>query len=260
MIDIDAPLDLVQALIPIAEKAGEEILAVYTTPFAVESKADHSPVTEADRRAEAVIIEALTRLTPAIPIVAEEAVAAGHIPVVGDQPFWLVDPLDGTKEFVKRNGEFTVNIGLVVGGLPVLGVVHCPALEITYWGAGLGHAVIRSRHSTRTITCRPQPEDGLTVLASRSHGSDDEMTTFLAAFPVKARIAAGSSLKFCRIAEGIADLYPRLGPTYEWDTCAAHAVLRAAGGGVFTLDGQPLAYAKRGDFLNPPFVARGLPA
>jgi 3'(2'), 5'-bisphosphate nucleotidase len=260
MLDAAARLALVNALIPVARRAGEAIMEIYETPFAVDTKGDDSPVTEADRRGEAVILEALAGLTPDITVVAEESVAAGTIPVVGDAPFWLVDPLDGTKEFIKRNGEFTVNIGLIVDRVPVLGIVHCPALGITYLGADPGTARKIDGSGDHPMACRVPPADGITVLGSRSHGTGDAMDAFLADYTVKERIAAGSSLKFCRVAEGAADLYPRLGPTCEWDTAAAHAVLLAAGGSVTTLDGAPLGYAKRADFLNPHFVARGLPA
>ncbi|WP_413205562.1 3'(2'),5'-bisphosphate nucleotidase CysQ [Rhodospirillum sp. A1_3_36] len=261
MYDAPSRLALVSALLPIALRAGEVIMEVYNTPFAVETKGDNSPVTEADQKGEAVILEGLKTLTPDVTIVAEESVAAGRIPTVGDAPFWLVDPLDGTKEFVKRNGEFTVNIGLIVNRVPVLGIVHCPALGTTYLGADPGTArMIEADGSDHPISCRVPPEEGITVLGSRSHGTGDAMDRFLADYTVKERIAAGSSLKFCRLAEGIADLYPRLGPTCEWDTAAAHALLLSAGGSVTTLDGAPLTYAKRADFLNPHFIAQGLPA
>ncbi|GEO82507.1 3'(2'),5'-bisphosphate nucleotidase CysQ [Pararhodospirillum oryzae] len=251
---------MTQHLIALSATAGEAILAIYTTAFEVSTKADNSPVTQADTRAEAILLEGLARYCPDIPVVAEESVAAGHCPTVGDGPFWLVDPLDGTREFIKRNGEFTVNLGLVVEGRPVFGIVHCPALAVTYWGAAGTGAFMRGRHTTRSLHCRPTPGDGATVIASRSHGDDAEMEEFLHGTRVARRLLAGSSLKFCRIAEGVADLYPRLGPTCEWDTCAAHAVLAAAGGSVRTLEGEPLTYGKRADFLNPPFVARGLAA
>lgn len=257
---------LLQRLLALAHDAGDAILAVYTTAFDVGTKADRSPVTEADTRAEAVILEGLARLTPDLPVVAEESVAAGRVPTLTGGPFWLVDPLDGTREFIKRNGEFTVNLGLVYEGCPVFGIVHCPALEMTFWGyrpandSKPGAAFLRGRHATRPLHCRTVPAAGATVIASRSHGNDDAMEVFLRDLPVAGRLLAGSSLKFCRIAEGLADLYPRLGPTSEWDTCAAHAVLRAAGGSVRTLDGQDLTYGQRDGFLNPHFVARGLEA
>jgi 3'(2'), 5'-bisphosphate nucleotidase len=252
-----------EALIGIAREAGAAILDVYATDFAVRGKADASPVTEADERAEDLIVQRLQTLRPRLPIVAEEAVAAGRSPAIGAR-FWLVDPLDGTREFVSRNGEFTVNIALVDDGVPVLGVVLAPALGRLFAGAtGLG-AIEESDAGTsdrvgrtrRRITCRPPPAEGLTVLASRSHGDAEALARFLAGRPVRATVSAGSSLKLCLLAAGEADLYPRLGRTMEWDIAAGHAVLRAAGGEVRQLDGQPLRYGKAG-FENPHFVATG---
>ncbi|MQX37101.1 3'(2'),5'-bisphosphate nucleotidase CysQ [Roseospira navarrensis] len=245
------------ALVPVIRAAGREVMAVYATDFAVANKDDTSPVTEADGRAEAVILAALRDLTPDIPVVAEESVAAGHVPTVGDGPFWLVDPLDGTKEFIKRNGEFTVNIGLVENRAPILGLVLAPALETLYIGHGPGTARVIRDGAAQPIACRTPGPDGLVVLASRSHGDSDRMEAFLSRYTVADRTNAGSSLKFCRLAEGAADLYPRLAPTCEWDTAAAHAVLLAAGGRVETEDGAPLGYAKNARFLNPHFIARG---
>ncbi|WP_299439256.1 3'(2'),5'-bisphosphate nucleotidase CysQ [uncultured Rhodospira sp.] len=248
---------LAEALIPTMRAAGAEVMAIYDSDFAVDTKDDNSPVTEADSRAEAVILKALEALTPDVPVVAEERVAAGHVPAVGDGPFWLVDPLDGTKEFIKRNGEFTVNIGLVADRSPVLGLVLAPALDVLYIGHGPGTAQRASGGTTEAIRCRRPDPAGLVVLASRSHGDGGAMEAYLARYPVASRTNAGSSLKFCRLAEGAADLYPRLAPTCEWDTAAAHAVLLAAGGHVETESGEPLGYAKNDRFLNPHFIARG---
>jgi len=246
---------LADAFCTIAERAGREILRVYDGEFEVRSKADASPVTDADERAERLILEALSEVAPEIPVVAEENVAAGNIPDIGDGPFLLVDPLDGTKEFVSRNGEFTVNIALVEDGRPTLGVVHLPVLGETYWTNGDGEAWRERGGERARIHCRA-PEDGLVAVASRSHGNP-ETDEYLARFPIKERISAGSSLKLCRIAEGAADIYPRIARTMEWDIAAGHAVLAAAGGRVMTLDDATLAYGKPG-FDNPPFVARGL--
>ena len=247
--------EFVHRLCELAERAGREILAVYHSDFEVRSKADRSPVTDADERAEQVILEGLARLAADIPVVAEESFAAGRVPDVSDRPFILVDPLDGTKEFVSRNGEFTVNIALVENRIPVVGVVHLPVLAETYWSSGTDEAW-RLRDNERVrIHCRA-PGDGLVAVASRSH-SNPETDEYLAELNIEKRISAGSSLKFCRIAEGVADLYPRIGRTMEWDVAAGHAVLTAAGGKVTSLDGDPLRYAKEG-FANPPFVARGL--
>lgn len=246
---------LAGALCELAERAGKEILVVYHGEFEVRSKADASPVTDADERAERVILDGLARLAPGTPVVAEESFAAGRIPQVGDGPFMLVDPLDGTKEFVSRNGEFTVNIALIEQRVPVLGVVHLPVLAETYWTAGPGDARCKRNGEEARIHCRA-PGESLVAVASRSH-SNPETDEYLARYSIAERISAGSSLKFCRIAEGLADLYPRIGRTMEWDIAAGHAVLAAAGGSVTTLDGEPLRYGKKG-FANPPFVARGL--
>jgi len=246
---------LADAFCSIAERAGHEILRVYHGDFEVRNKADFSPVTDADERAEKMILESLAKIAPGIPVIAEESVAAGRIPEIDDGPFLLVDPLDGTKEFVSRNGEFTVNIALIENARPVLGVVHLPVLTETYWTNGDGEAW-RSRSGERApIHCRA-PADELVAVASRSH-SNPQTDEYLARFPIKERISAGSSLKFCRIAEGVADIYPRIGRTMEWDIAAGHAVLTAAGGRVMTLDGEPLRYGKPG-FENPPIVAHGL--
>ena len=249
------PQALLDALLPIARQAGAAIMDIYATDFAVRGKADASPVTEADERAEALILPALASLTPDIPIVAEEAAAAGRIPSVGER-FWLVDPLDGTKEFINRNGEFTVNIALIENGSPVLGVVFAPALDRLFAGAaGLG-AFVEDKGVRRDIVCRTEPAEGLTVVASRSHGDAEALASFLAGRKVARQTNAGSSLKLCLVAAGEADVYPRLGRTMEWDIAAGDAVLRAAGGIVRTLDGPALRYGKA-DFANPHFAAWG---
>ncbi len=268
--------ELLATLRTLALAAGAEVMAVYATPFAVQGKADDSPVTEADRRAEAVILAGLRALRPALPIVAEEEMAAGKAPTLADgaPAFWLVDPLDGTREFVQRNGEFTVNIALIRHGRPVLGVVLAPAATACdgqpaggavnggfpgrLWSGaqGLG-AWVEDAAGRRPIACRTVPAAGLSVLASRSHGDEAALQAFLAGRQVASLATAGSSLKLCLIAEGRADLYPRLGRTMEWDIAAGHAVLAAAGGSVCRMDdGSPLAYGKPG-FENPHFVASG---
>lgn len=265
--------DLLAVLKLIAERAGKEILAYYVAAGEgdgpeVREKADSTPVTEADEAAEALILEALAKLTPDIPVVSEEAASAGYLPDVSGGRFWLVDPLDGTREYLSRNGEFTVNIALVEDGRPVAGVVHAPALAMTWSGAqaeaGIGGPADRpavaefseTDKETMAIRVRAFPADGITVIASRRHGSGDLLDGFLKDYTVKDRVSAGSSLKFCLVASGQADLYPRFGRTMEWDTAAGHAVLLAAGGTVETIDGQPLAYGKPG-FENPFFIAKG---
>lgn len=243
------------ALVRITRDAGDLILDIYKTDFAVRGKGDQSPVTEADERAEALIVPALQALAPGVPIVAEEAVAGGAVPEVG-RLFWLVDPLDGTKEFISRNGEFTVNIALVADGVPVLGVVLAPALGRLYAGDRDRGAWMEDAQGRRPIQVRAVPEAGLTVVASRSHGDATALDAFLAGRQVAALANAGSSLKLCLVASGEADLYPRLGRTMEWDIAAGHAVLLAAGGAVRDLSGQTLRYGKPG-FDNPHFVAGG---
>ncbi len=246
---------LARAILDLALAAGEAILTVYATPFESRAKADRSPVTDADERAEEIILAGLAALTPTVPVVAEESVAAGRIPDVAGRSFWLVDPLDGTKEFISRNGEFTVNIALIEEGAPSFGVVHCPVLALSYWGLGRGRAFRRrDGQEAEPIAARAAPE-ALRAMVSRSH-RDQRTERFLAAYPVGEMIEAGSSLKFCLLAAGEADLYPRLGRTMEWDTAAGHAVLAAAGGSVRTLEGAELRYGKPG-FENPDFVARG---
>lgn len=250
-----APILLMPKVIALAERAGAVIMEHYEGTIAVTTKADASPVTAADEAGEAVILEGLRALTPDLPIVAEEAVAQGQVPEVGDGPFWLVDPLDGTKEFISRNGEFTVNIGLVEGGEPILGVVLAPARGLAWWGSTGQGACRREGASVRQIRVRPRPGTGAVAVASRSH-RDAETDAWLAAQGITETVSAGSSLKFCLVAEAKADVYPRFGPTMEWDTAAGHAVLRAAGGRVTTTSGEPFRYVKPG-FRNPGFIAWG---
>jgi 3'(2'), 5'-bisphosphate nucleotidase len=248
--------ELVERVHNIALRAGRAIMPIYQSDFAVRAKADDSPVTAADQAAEELILAAIgDELKSPYPVVAEESVAAGRIPDVAGRPFWLVDPLDGTKEFIKRNGEFTVNIALVDGGRPVLGVVHAPAIGATYWASPLGAFAETDGGPPRPIAARPAPADGLVVVASRSHRGP-EMDDFLKGFRVASETNAGSSLKFCLVACGKADLYPRLGRTMEWDTAAGQAVVQFAGGRVTTRDGAGLAYGKPG-FENPHFIVWG---
>ncbi len=248
---------LLERVAQITRDAGRVVMEVYGSDFAVRGKDDASPVTEADERAERLIVPALAALTPGVPVVAEEEVAAGRVPQVGAR-FWLVDPLDGTKEFISRNGEFTVNVALVDEGAPVLGVVLAPAQgargRLFAGATGVG-AWVEDEGGRRPIRCRAVPAEGLTVVASRSHGDAAALDAFLAGRKVASTANAGSSLKLCLVAAGEADLYPRLGRTMEWDIAAGHAVLRAAGGEVTRIDdGRPLRYGKPG-FENPHFVA-----
>lgn len=250
------PAELLDRLIAIAQRAGELIMEIYAGDFEVRGKDDASPVTAADERAEAYIVSALHAHWPEIPVIAEELVAAGRIPAIGRR-FWLVDPLDGTKEFIGRNGEFTVNIALIEDGIPVAGVVLAPALGRLFAGATDVGAFAEDAGGRHPIRCRTIPAEGLTVVASRSHGDATALQAFLAGRLVATLKNAGSSLKLCLVAAGEADVYPRLGRTMEWDIAAGHAVVLAAGGTVTDLDGHALRYGKPG-FDNPHFAAWGL--
>ena len=249
-----ASLALLLSVERIARGAGALILEVYNTTFEVRGKADASPVTEADERAERCIVQSLHALDPAVPVVAEEAAARGQSPAVGRR-FWLVDPLDGTREFVSRNGEFTVNIALIEDAAPVLGVVYEPVADRLYAGVVGQGAWLEAQGVRRAIGCRQASTEGLVLACSRSHGDEAALAAWLGQRTVLQRVAVGSSLKFGLLAAGQADVYPRLGRTMEWDTAAGHAVLRAAGGDVRDLAGAPLRYGKPG-FENPHFVAQ----
>jgi 3'(2'), 5'-bisphosphate nucleotidase len=250
--------DLLHAITDIADRAGKLVMEVYATDFDVRRKEDASPVTEADERAEALILPALRDLLPGVAAIGEEAAANGNDEAVTGTSFWLVDPLDGTKEFLRRNGEFTVNIALIENGAPVLGIVAAPALDRAFRACGPGTAEKREDDKAWTaISARNIPDTGAIVVSSRSHGDKDKLEALLADMKVGGHVTAGSSLKFCLVAAGDADFYPRYGPTCEWDTAAGHAVLIGAGGSVRTLDGADLGYGKSGGWLNPEFIARG---
>ncbi len=266
-VDLDraAPDAAALCLAEIALAAGPAVMEVYASGCSVETKADGSPVTIADERAEAVICDRLAKTSPATPVVAEEMTAAGSRTTIADR-FLLVDPLDGTREFIARNGEFTINVGLIERGRPIAGAVYAPALGRLWFGgerafvcdAPVGGG-FPAESRWRPIRTRAAPK-GLVALASRSH-ADASTEAFLARLPVVERKSSGSSLKFCVVAEGLADVYPRFGPTMEWDTAAADAVLRAAGGVVFDPTGAPLAYGKaEAGLRNGAFVAWGDPA
>ena len=253
-------LPAISELEPIARAAGEAIMSIYSQPFAVEYKQDESPLTAADKGAHEVIVQALARLTPDIPVLSEESSPEVMAARLGWSRYWLVDPLDGTKEFVSRNGEFTVNIALIEQGTPRWGLVYAPVLDkLWYGGKGIGAwCVADGRHEA--IQTRPHDAGQVwRVVGSRNHLSQETLE-YLARFGELERgeielVSMGSSLKFCIIAEGEAELYPRLAPTCEWDAGAAQAVLEGAGGSVTQLDGSPLCYNKP-DILNPWFVAR----
>jgi 3'(2'), 5'-bisphosphate nucleotidase len=237
-----------------ARRAGEAILEIVRRGFDVEHKQDSSPVTEADRAAELIILAALARAAPGVPVIAEEEVAAGRIPA-HDKTYFLVDPLDGTKEFVRGGDDYTVNIGLIVDGVPHLGAVFAPATQRLHGGL-VGEGAWLEDLSGRIPIRTRAPGDELVAVASKSHFNQPTADYLAQAAGECGYVAIGSSLKFCIVAEGRADIYPRLSPTSEWDTAAGHAVLLAAGGRVDGPDGGPLAYGKRA-FLNRGFVATG---
>jgi 3'(2'), 5'-bisphosphate nucleotidase len=260
----NSPSSRLLALADLALAAGREIMAIYANPVIAREKSDLTPVTEADEAAEKIILTGLKRLDPAIPVISEEASAAGVIPTVADH-FYLVDPLDGTKEFLSRNGEFTVNIARIERAAPAAGIVLAPALGRIFCGeTGLGAFGARIQAETdaasfawQTLKARKASVHGPVVVASRSH-RDERTEAYLKCLKVQKIVSAGSSLKFCLLACGEADLYPRFGRTMEWDTAAGHAVLAAAGGHVELESGEPLTYGKAGrGYDNPAFIARG---
>ena len=257
------PSDFARTLIDCTLRAGEIIMRHYASEsVAQRSKDDHSPVTAADEDAERFILGELARIAPGVPVIAEEEAAAGRMQTIGSR-FFLVDPLDGTKEFINRNGEFTVNIAEIIDGKPVRGVVLAPAKNRVFVGeasTGAFEASVDMHMKAgplKPIHVRNAPADGMTAVASRSH-RDSKTDEYLAHYRIKDFISAGSSLKFCLVAAGEADIYPRHGRTMEWDTAAGHAVLIAAGGTMTTLDEKPFVYGKTADkFANPFFVAKG---
>jgi 3'(2'), 5'-bisphosphate nucleotidase len=238
-------------VIAIARAAGDAVIEVYGDDPGARQKEDGSPVTEADLRSQEIILQ---RLETDLPVVSEEHAAAHGEPPSGS--FWLVDPLDGTKEFLSRNGEFTINIALIEDGAPVLGVVLAPAVGRLFAAGPDYGALVDDAAGRRPISVRAVPPEGATIVSSRSHGDADALERFSASRRVAASVTAGSSLKFCLVAAGEADVYPRFGRTMEWDTAAGDAVLRTAGGIVTDLEGRPLRYGKPG-FENPHFVAWG---
>ena len=246
-------------------EASVAVMEIYARDSRARRKTDGSPVTDADEAAEAIILERLAAHLPDVPVIAEEAASRGRTRVNG-RAFILVDPVDGTREFLSRNGEFTINIALIRDGFPCAGVIFAPALGKLWIGGNAATACDAAPGESlppaamrRVIIARTEPEQGLTALVSRSH-ADPATEAFLAELPIKERREAGSSLKFCAIAEGKADVYPRFGPTMEWDTAAGDAVLRAAGGVVVDAHGRPLRYGKsEAHFGNGPFVAWGDP-
>ena len=246
-------------LMPIVSRAGAAIMQIYDSGFTVERKEDNSPLTLADLESQRVILEGLTQITPDIPILSEESAQAPWAERQTWRELWVVDPLDGTREFVKHNGEFTVNIALVVEHEPVLGVVAAPALGLLYWGAAKVGAFSHHQGTAQLPIKVSAPEDPLRVVGSRSHASA-ETAAYLERFERIVMTGIGSSLKFCLIAEGKADLYPRFGPTSEWDTAAGQALLEAAGGQVTRPDGHRLRYNCRESVINGDFLAFSHPS
>jgi 3'(2'), 5'-bisphosphate nucleotidase len=251
------PRSLIEPIVALAEDAGRAILEVYSTDFDVQEKADESPLTQADLASHRWIDAGLRSLTPDIPIISEES----GLPAFSERSewrrYWIVDPLDGTKEFVNRNGEFTVNIALIENHRPVLGVVHVPVQGKTYVGCkGLGAQRRERDREPVSIRVADACATPARIVGSRSHRGAS-LDRFLENVGDHDMVPMGSSLKFCVVAEGAADVYPRLGPTSEWDTAAAQAVVEQAGGKVVTLDGKPMKYNAKADILNPHFIVVG---
>ena len=247
---------LLAPLLDIARSAGEQIMRVYGTEFSVDVKADQSPVTAADLAAHKVIVADLQRITPDLPVLSEESAALPFAERRRWDSYWLVDPLDGTKEFINRNGDFTVNIALIQAGRPVAGVVYVPVTGLAYYGC-VGVGAFKRDRDGQAAPIRARkliPGSPVKVVASRSHRGE-LLDGYLARLGPHETVSRGSSLKFCLVAEGTADVYPRLGPTSEWDTGAGHAVLLAAGGEVLSVEGGPLTYNAKDSLLNPHFIA-----
>ena len=241
----------------LAKQAGEKILEVYNTEFAVEEKDDKSPLTAADMASHKTIVAGLTALTPEIPVLSEESAKIPYEERASWATYWLIDPLDGTKEFIKRNGEFTVNIALIDQGAPVLGVVYVPVTGVTYAGCvGQGSIKEVPGEGEQPIHARKLGDGPVAVVGSRSH-QGDSLKAFLAKLGDHEIVSMGSSLKICLVAEGAADVYPRLGLTSEWDTAAAHCVVEQAGGSLTDLEMQPLRYNTKDSLLNPFFFVFG---
>jgi 3'(2'), 5'-bisphosphate nucleotidase len=251
------PCALLEPVTRLARVAAQKILAIYDSEFAIEEKADRSPLTEADLASHNAIVAGLKALTPGLPVLSEESSELPYAQRSLWQRYWLVDPLDGTREFIKRNGEFTVNIALIEGGVPVLGVVHVPVSGVSYFACrGRGAFKEESGREARPISVRQLPEGPIRVVGSRSHRGDS-LNRFLENLGEHEMVGMGSSLKLCLVAEGVADIYPRLGPTSEWDTAAAQCVVEQAGGHVTDTDMQPLRYNTKNSLLNPHFLVFG---
>ncbi|HEX2666837.1 MAG TPA: 3'(2'),5'-bisphosphate nucleotidase CysQ [Gammaproteobacteria bacterium] len=253
---MNADEKLLSPLLDIARSAGQQIMQVYGTDFDVAMKDDKSPVTDADLAAHKVIVADLKRITPDLPVLSEESAGIPFEERRRWSSYWLVDPLDGTKEFINRNGDFTVNIALIQDGAPVAGVVYVPVNGLSYYGC-VGVGAFRRDKDGQAAPIKARklvPNAPVKVVASRSHRGP-LLDGYLAKLGPHETVSRGSSLKFCLVAEGAADVYPRLGPTSEWDTGAGHAVLLAAGGQVIGMDGKPLPYNSKDSLLNEHFIA-----
>lgn len=252
---------LAQELVPIVRRAAATCLAYFEEGFNVRTKADASLVTDADIEVERALIDALYALDPTVPVVSEEAVSQGLVPwrggAYGPPRYWLVDPIDGTRSFIAREPSFCTNVALIEGGRAVLGLIHAPVSGMSWTGAGPGTAtLILPDGKTRRIKARAADPQGMVVISSRDHGDREALQQYLAQYRVAQHLETGSAIKFCKLAEGEADLYPRFGATSEWDTAAGQAILEAAGGRVTTVEGKAIGYGKA-DFANPFFVAKG---
>jgi 3'(2'), 5'-bisphosphate nucleotidase len=254
--------DLARLFASIASEAGVRVMEVYNSDFEHRTKADYSPVSDADERAEEVILARLEEALPGVPVLAEERASRDGVGIAEWDSFLLVDPVDGTREFINRRGDFTVNIALICHGMPLAGVVYAPARKEMYFGGATAQFIDNfapgeTLRESVTLSTRAYPVEGLTAITSASH-LDEQTKAFVAARRVAGQVAIGSSLKFCWVAAGKADVYPRFGPTMEWDTAAGHAVLSAAGGRVIRPDGSPFRYCKGAEgFRNGPFIAWG---
>jgi 3'(2'), 5'-bisphosphate nucleotidase len=253
-LNIDSP-EIIPSLVNLAKVAGEEILKIYETDFSVENKGDDSPLTAADMASHNAIISGLNELTPEIPILSEESTTIPYQTRKDWKRYWLIDPLDGTREFVKRNGEFTVNIALIDNGQPVIGIVYVPVTQICYFSTK-GHGAFKQKtgEAEQKIATRKTSADLFSVAGSRSHGSEEQQNFFTALGDKVEVIAIGSSLKLCLVAEGKVDIYPRFGPTSEWDTAAAQAIVCEAGGVVTDTTLNTLKYNTKESILNPHFL------
>ena len=245
----------VNKVVQIAKEAGLIVMQIYNKPFTFQRKRDSSPVTKADLLSEKFISSSLQKLTTKIPVIAEESFSIKKNSRQLKKTFWLVDPLDGTKEFISKNGQFTINIGLIKNGKPIFGVIHAPAKRSTFFGLVKEKSAYQnSGRSFKKMTVRKKIKSGPMFALSRSHGKGKKLKSFLSKVKSYKKIEMGSSLKFCLVASGRADIYPRFSPTMEWDTAAGQAILEAAGGQVTDIKGKNISYGKKG-YKNPYFIA-----